>query len=297
MKENNFILSLKFDETDSVVDGPIIKNKMIRDKTFYSFDSLNILTSISLYALNQQIPYREEMLADKELFSPFFNIFQGDFVIWDIASKLIFQKIDDIIRKEYDQDKLKTPSISSYEAKWIWDNSDIDLFKTLPRFSYYSLLLAQKIISDFRFIDELNSEEKKYINEILRRYRFKAYNQINKNLYDITIPKRKYNAFMDPIVFKKIKQSSPLEITLEFVGLVGSLIALIILVGWTRNYFRHSKIDLRNKEIAQEACEIILKKLKDENIEIRPEAIEKLIENSQLKSIDIPNIIGMKINS
>lgn len=270
MDENHFQIELQFQQNAYEYekrDGKQPQGLFLLNRAITAIETTQLQTFRYLhYVSSDSYPKQKDYL--------FLKAFESEIVIWGNLEKLLMNEYRRLI-EDFEKHNYPPYRYGGYPPhEPLERNSKLDL-NYLRR---STILLVYSFISGWLDLNELSINEREYLIKELQRFRFMA-----------------RNSKPETIKIVGAQQLSPAIVILSVFGTIGLTFSLILLSVWLGNYVRHSEIDIRNKEIALEASEIILEKLKDKNIDVRPEAVEELIKNAKIKSIDFPSLASIKV--
>jgi len=272
MNENHFQIELQFQQRSYEYeerDGKKPQGLFLLNRAITAIETTQLQTFRYLHHIRSgSYPEQKNQLL-------FLKTFESEIVIW--------RNLEELLMKEYHRLKIDYESHLYQPFHYDYYYQPYEPLERNYKFdlSYLrrsTVLLVHSFIRGWLDLNELSINEREYLIKALQRFRFMA-----------------RDSKPETIKIVGAQQLSPAIVILSVFGTIGLTFGLILLSVWLGNYIRHSEIDIRNKEIALEASEIILGKLKDENIDIRPEAVEELLKNANIKSIDFPSLASIKI--
>lgn len=269
MDSKPYIIELIFNDTRRI-DRINHQSPFMLNRVLNMIDSTQIRIIQYLYHVSKNL-HSDKKHIEFDYKSNIFNVLRPELIRWDHFKNLLNKK---------NQRALEILNHSS--SKFDCDQRDkLSTATTIFNASLDSLMYS--FINDELDISDLNYLEREYLTKKIKQ----LIRESTHGMYHI------YNCEYLRVV--GAQQLSPVTIILEVIGAIGSVYSLLIFNSWFLNYRQHSKIDIRNKKIATETAEIILKRLKDNDIDIRPEAIEELIKNANIRPGDIPALTSFKI--
>lgn len=93
----------------------------------------------------------------------------------------------------------------------------------------------------------------------------------------------------------EVSRRSPLEMVLWLVAPPGLIFAAVVLKHWLDQWVAHSTLDLKNKELATEANQLLLERIRQEGIPLTPELVRALMDNAKIQAHELPSVARIEI--
>ncbi|HYK01316.1 MAG TPA: hypothetical protein VE974_06140 [Thermoanaerobaculia bacterium] len=94
----------------------------------------------------------------------------------------------------------------------------------------------------------------------------------------------------------RASRQSPLELVAIVTGPLAAAFTIILVTEWMLERAEHNALDIENKRLAVQAAEIVVQKLRQNQITVTSDAVAAVLQNARITQAPLPRIADIKID-